>query len=81
MSDNIFIRCPTTSQPVKTGFRAPKGTDISALKNVTMQHCPACGKRHVWNADAGFWDDQTPAGSTLWDDVRRIWRRPRLPPL
>ena len=54
MSDNIFISCPTTSQPVKTGFRAPRGTDISALQQVTLQHCPACGERHIWSADAGF---------------------------
>jgi endogenous inhibitor of DNA gyrase (YacG/DUF329 family) len=81
MSDNIFISCPTTSQPVKTGFRAPKGTDISALKQVTLRNCPACGNRHIWSADAVFWDNEPPAPPSIWKDVRRIWRARKPPEL
>jgi predicted RNA-binding Zn-ribbon protein involved in translation (DUF1610 family) len=72
----IFISCPVTAVPVSTGFRAPLGTNITALKRVTMRHCPACGEEHIWNGDDGYWVEEVSEPSR-WERFLNIWRRPK----
>lgn len=79
MSDPILITCPATSQPVKTGFRAPSGSDISHLKGVRLERCPQCGQTHVWDGRSAFWEEKQPAPTGLWHEILRIWRRPGKP--
>jgi hypothetical protein len=72
----IFITCPVAGVPVSTGFRAPAGTDITHLKRITMQYCPACGGEHVWNGEEGYWEEELPPPSFL-QELLNIWRRPK----
>jgi hypothetical protein len=72
----IFITCPTTGVPVSTGFRAPPGTDITALKRVLLRRCQACSGEHVWNGEDGYWEENEPAPS-LWEALRIRWHRLR----
>jgi hypothetical protein len=46
---DIFIRCPTTGQPVPTGLHT--GTVVfDTLPKIQMRmRCPACQKDHWWN--------------------------------
>jgi hypothetical protein len=76
MPDYIFITCPDTAQPVKTGFRAERGADLSNLQNLKLRNCPACGKEHDWNGAMGFWVEE-PADPSFWAGVQRIWAGPR----
>jgi hypothetical protein len=76
IDEKIFITCPVTAAPVPTGFRAPQGTDLSALKRVNMRWCPSCHEEHVWNGVDGYWvDDEPEPELSLWDEFRARWRR------
>lgn len=74
MSSKIFITCPDTDFPVWTGFRAPPGTGLTGLKQVTLRKCRACGNAHSWDADTAYWDETTEPVSS-WAKFRNIWRR------
>jgi hypothetical protein len=46
---DIFIRCPTTGQPVPTGFHTDTVV-FHALPKIKMRmRCPACHKNHLWS--------------------------------
>jgi len=70
----IFITRPVTAVPVSTGFRAPSGTNITALKRVTMRRCSACGEEHVWNGEDGYWEEEEPEPS-FWEAFLARWGR------
>jgi len=74
MSTKIFITCPETDYAVWTGFRAPPGTGLTGLKQVTLRKCRACGKAHTWDASAAYWYEATEPVSS-WAKIRNFWRR------
>jgi hypothetical protein len=49
----LYVRCPTTGEPVYAGFQLP-AADGEAAPSVVMGSsiCPACGATHEWQAAA-----------------------------
>jgi hypothetical protein len=72
MSDKILITCPVKSVAVLTGFKAPPGTQLTGLKQVKLQICPACGQTHIWSGEDAYWGEEPPEPSLL-DVVRSFW--------
>jgi endogenous inhibitor of DNA gyrase (YacG/DUF329 family) len=46
----LYVRCPTTGEPVYAGFQS--GPRPAAALRISMENsvCPACGRKHVWDA-------------------------------
>jgi hypothetical protein len=71
MSTKIYITCPESDIAVWTGFRAPPGTGLAALKQVTLKKCPGCGNAHDRNAADAYWEqDLPPPPPSFWGTVR-----------
>jgi hypothetical protein len=49
INGDIFIRCPTTGQPVPTGLDTETVVFHTLPKIEMCMHCPACQKDHWWN--------------------------------
>lgn len=66
---------------VWTGFRAPPGTGLAALKQVTLTKCPACLNAHTWDSEAAYWEQEIPAPppASFWAGVWSRLRRPAQP--
>lgn len=71
MSTKILITCPEAEVAVWTGFRAPPGTGLAALKQVTLKKCPGCGNAHSWDSAAAYWEqDLPPQPVSFWGNFR-----------
>jgi hypothetical protein len=79
MSSKILITCPEAEAAVWTGFRAPPGTGLTGLKQVTLKKCPACGSSHLWDASSAYWEEDEAALGSFWANFRSILRRPSHP--
>ena len=46
----LYVRCPTTGEPVYAGFQS--GADDGIVPRISMENsvCAACGRRHRWEA-------------------------------
>jgi endogenous inhibitor of DNA gyrase (YacG/DUF329 family) len=53
----LFIRCPSTGQPVPTGFDLPKDALTNSsivLEDNASGPCRHCGQMHVWSKKNAF---------------------------
>jgi hypothetical protein len=76
MSTKILNTCPEVQLAVWTGFRAPPGTPLAALKQVTLRKCPACGNSHLWDASSAYWEEEEARPASFWANFRSFLRRP-----